>query len=136
VRRRRPARRQSGGGEGANENPAYEKAYALAVRVVKCCQYLAAKKREHVLSRQLLRSGTSIGANVAEANGAISEADFSAKMSLAYKECKEAKYWLSLLKDTGYIDEAAFHSMHADADEVGAILFSILRTTRINPKDG
>ena len=115
-------------------NPAYDKAYALAVRVVKCCQYLARNKREYVLSRQLLRSGTSIGANVAEANGPISDADFSAKMSLAYKECKETQYWLNLLKDTGYLDQAAFDSMHTDADEVGAILFSIIRTTRIAPK--
>ncbi|WP_310586780.1 four helix bundle protein [Runella salmonicolor] len=86
-----------------------------------------------MLSKQLLRSGTSIGANIAEANGAISKSDFSAKMSIAYKECLETKYWLSLLKDTGYIEQKAFESIYNDADELAKILFSILKTTRINP---
>jgi len=80
----------------------------------------------------LLRSGTSIGANIAEANGAISKADFSAKMSIAYKECLETKYWLSLLKDTDYMDSKAFVSIYEDADEIGKLLFSIIKTTRIN----
>ena len=118
------------GNEG-KPNVGYEKAYAFAVRVVKCCQYLAGKKKEYVLSKQLLRSGTSIGANLAEANGAISKADFSAKVSIAYKECQETKYWLSLLRDTGSLDDASFTSIHADADELGRILFAILKTTRI-----
>ena len=86
------------------------------------------------MSKQLLRCGTSIGANIAEANGAISENDFSAKMSIAYKECLETKYWLSLLKDTDFLDEKVFNSMFSDADEIGKILFSILKTTRINKK--
>lgn len=116
-------------------NVGYEKAYAFAVRVVKCCQYLAGDKKEYVLSKQLLRSGTSIGANLAEANGAISKADFSAKVSISYKECQETKYWLNLLKDTGYLDEAAFASVHADADELGKILFAILKTTRIQKQN-
>jgi four helix bundle protein len=114
------------------ENPAYEKAYAFAIRVVKCCQHLTKNHHEFVLSKQLLRSGTSIGANLAEANGAISEADFSAKVSIAYKECQETKYWLSLLKDTDYMDEKSFESIHGDADELGRILFAIIRTTRID----
>ena len=66
----------------------------------------------------MLRSGTSIGANIAEANGAISEADFSSKISIAYKECFETKYWLSLLKDTDYISHKSYESMHNDADEI------------------
>ena len=82
----------------------------------------------------MLRSGTSIGANIAEANGAISQSDFSAKISVAYKECLETKYWLSLLKDTGYIDLKSFDSIHQDADEIAKILFSILKSTRINRK--
>ncbi len=86
------------------------------------------------MSKQLLRSGTSIGANIAEANGAISQADFSAKISLAYKECLETKYWLSLLKDTEYINLKSFRSIYQDADEIGKILFSILKTTRISEK--
>ena len=80
----------------------------------------------------MLRSGTSIGANIAEANGAISAAEFSSKISIAYKECLETKYWLSLLKDTDYISEKSFESMHNDADEIAKILFSILKKTRID----
>jgi len=113
-------------------NPAYDKAYALAIRIVKAFQYLSEEKREFVLSKQLLRSGTSIGANLAEANGAISEADLSAKVSIAYKESQETKYWLNLLKDTGYIDAKSHASIFADVDEVAAILFAILKKTRIN----
>lgn len=114
------------------DNVTYEKAYKFAIRIVKACQYLSNTKREFVLSKQLLRSGTSIGANIAEANGAISDADFSSKISIAYKECLETKYRLSLLKDTEYINEKTFESIHSDADELGKILFSILKTTRID----
>ena len=70
-------------------NVTYDKAYKFAIRVVKVYKYLVEKKKEFVLSKQLLKSGTSIGANIAEANGAISKADFSAKISIAYKECLE-----------------------------------------------
>ena len=76
------------------ENVTYKKAYEFAIRIVKAYQYLCEEKKEYVLSKQLLRSGTSIGANIAEANGAISEADLSNKISIAYKECLE--------KNTGY----------------------------------
>ena len=113
-------------------NVTYDKAYKFAIRVVKAYKYLVEEKSEFVLSKQLLKSGTSIGANVAEANGAISKADFSAKISIAYKECLETKYWLSLLKDTGYIDIKSFDSIYRDADEIGKILFSILKKTRID----
>lgn len=109
---------------------AFEKAYSLAIRIVNAYKYLTEQKREFVLSKQMLRSGTSIGANIAEANGAISKADFSAKMSIAYKECLETKYWLSLLKDTDYLETKAFDSIFADADEVGKILYSIVSKTR------
>lgn len=87
-------------------------------------------KKEFVLSKQLLRSGTSIGANIAEANGAISTADFSAKMSIAYKESLETKYWLSLLKDSDYISQENYEILHPMADELSRILFSILKSTR------
>jgi four helix bundle protein len=109
---------------------AYEKAYQFAIRIVNAYKYLSQEKREFILSKQFLKSGTSIGANIAEANGAISPAEFSAKMSIAYKECLETKYWLSLLKDTNYIEQKAFESIYADADEIGKILFSIIKTTR------
>ncbi len=114
------------------DNVTYIKAYEFAIRIVKAYQYLREEKREFILSKQMLRSGTSIGANIAEANGAISEADFSSKISIAYKECLETKYWLSLLKDTNYISEKSFESMHKDADEIAKILYAILKKTRIN----
>lgn len=110
----------------------YDKAYLFAIRIVKAFQFLQNDKREFILSKQLLRSGTSIGANIAEANGAISQNDFSAKMSIAYKECLETKYWLNLLKDTDYIDIKIFESMIVDAEEISKMLFAILKTTRIN----
>ncbi|MFN8344402.1 MAG: four helix bundle protein [Spirosomataceae bacterium] len=101
--------------------------------MVKAYQFLSNDKREFVLSKQLLRCGTSIGANIAEANGAISTSDFSAKISIAYKECLETKFWLSLLKDTGYFEQKIFESIYSDADELAKILFSLLKSTRISP---
>ena len=117
-----------------SDNNLYNKCYSFAIRIVKAYQHLSSEKKEFILSKQLLKSGTSIGANVAEANGGISTADFSSKVSIAYKESLETKYWLSLLKDTGYLDVAVAESMIKDADELSRILFSILKSTRINPK--
>lgn len=108
----------------------YNKAYQLAIKIVGLCKGLY-DNREYVLSKQILRCGTSIGANIAEANGAISSADFSAKMSIAYKEVLETKYWLSLLKDTGFLPGSVYTGIYADVDEIAKILFSILKTTRI-----
>ena len=112
------------------DNNLYKKSYAFAIRIVKSYQYLSDEKREFILSKQLLRSGTSIGANISEANGAISKADFSAKLSISYKECLETKYWLSLLKDTDFIDLKTFKSMHDDADELAKILYTIINKSR------
>lgn len=116
---------------GQKQNVVYEKAHAFAIQVVKAYRYLSSEKREYVLSKQLLRSDTSIGANVAEANGAISKADFSNKISIAYKECLETKYWLSLLKDAGYIEKKFYQSIFSEADEIAKILFAIIKATRI-----
>ncbi len=113
------------------ENVIQDKSFEFAVRMVRAYQYLTTNKREFVLSKQLLRCGTSIGANVSEANGAISKADFSNKISIAYKECLETKYWISLLWKTGFLDEKVHESLYTDADEIGKILFAILKTTRI-----
>ncbi len=88
--------------------------------------------KEFVLSKQVLRSGTSVGANIVEANGAISKADFSAKISIAYKECLETKYWLSLLKDSEELRIDEYEELFEKADEIAKILFSILKKTRIN----
>lgn len=87
------------------------------------------ERKEFVLSKQLLRIGTSIGENIAEAQGAISKADFRAKMSIAYKESLEVQYWLSLLKDTGYIKPKAFESLQADAAVVSRILCKIVKSS-------
>lgn len=115
------------------ENILLDKSYQFAVRIVRAYDFLIKGKKNYVLAKQLLRSGTSIGANVSEANGAISKADFSMKMSIAYKECLETKYWLSLLKDTEIIDEKTYSSIHSDADDIGKLLFAIIRNTRIKP---
>ncbi|MFM7875368.1 MAG: four helix bundle protein [Microcystis panniformis] len=117
------------------ESKVYDKAYKFAIRIVKGYKYLCETKQEYILSKQLLRSGTSIGANIAEANGAISQADFRAKMSIAYKECLETKYWLSLLKDTNYIEERAFQSINDDAEEISKMLWAILKTCQENTKN-
>jgi four helix bundle protein len=116
-----------------NRSIAYDKAYQFAIRVVKAYRYLIEEKKEYVLSKQFLRSGTSIGANLAEAHGGISQSDFSAKVSIAYKECLETKYWISLLKDTGYFETKAANSLFEDLDEISRILFAILKKTRIKP---
>lgn len=109
----------------------YKKALAFAVRIVRLHRVLVDEKKEFVLSKQCLRSGTSIGANIAEANGAISHADFSLKISFAYKESLETKYWLLLLKETDYLSEKACSSLYRDADELSKILFSVLKTMRL-----
>ena len=112
-----------------NDSKVYDKAYQFAIRVVNAYKHLCEERKEFVLSKQLLKSGTSIGANIAEANGAISKVKFRAKMSIAYKECLETKYWLSLLKDTGYISDKAFDSVYEDAQEISKMLWNIVKTT-------
>ena len=113
------------------------KSYVFALRIVKAYKYLTIEKKEFILSKQLLRSGTSIGANVAEAQGGITDADFSAKISIAYKEALETEYWLKLLKDAEYLDEIIFNSIMKDCVELSKILFTILKSTgRIRNNDG
>jgi four helix bundle protein len=113
-------------------NPLADKSYQLALQIVNVYKELTNSKKEFILSKQLLRSGTSIGANVTEANGAISNADFSAKISIAYKESLETKYWLSLFKDSDFLSKIEFDKLHSNTDELSKILFSILKKTRIN----
>ena len=100
--------------EEGRENIIAFKSFGLAVRVVKLCRLLRETKQEFVLAKQLLRSGTSIGANVEEAIGGISRADFSAKISVAYKEARETSYWLKLLRATDYLSDEAFQSISND----------------------
>lgn len=112
------------------ENVVQTKSYAFAVRIVRLHQYLINEKKEFVLSKQLLRCGTSVGANVEEAIGGQSRADFLSKLSIAYKEARETAYWLRLLKDTDYISASQFDSVHADAEELCRIIGAIQRTTK------
>lgn len=119
--------------EFEKKNVLSDKSYQFALSIVSICKTLVSEN-EYILSKQLLKCGTSIGANVAEANGAISNADFSAKISIAYKESLETKYWLRLLKDSDYIEEKDFETLFKLADELSKILYSILKSTRIKPK--
>ncbi len=114
----------------SKNNVILDKSFLFAVRIIKLFQFLSDKK-EYVLSRQILRSGTSIGANVEEAHGGISNSDFSNKISIAYKEARETHYWLRLLFTTNYINKKIFDSMLNDCEELCKILYSILNTSRI-----
>ena len=113
-------------------NVVQEKSYAFAVRIVRMYQHLSSEKREFVLSKQVLRSGTSVGANVEEAIGGLSKKDFAARMGIAYKEARETSYWLRLLNDSGYIDDAAFASMHNDCEELLKLLYTIVQSAKPN----
>lgn len=113
-------------------NIVQQKSYAFALRMVKLFRFLVEQRREFVLSRQMLRSGTSIGANVEEAIGGYSGRDFAAKMSIAYKEARETHYWLRLLRDSGYLGEVEFTSVAADCEELLRLTGSILKTIKRN----
>jgi four helix bundle protein len=102
----------------------------FAIRIVKLSQFLQQEKKEFVLSRQVLRSGTAIGALIREAEFGQSKPDFTSKMSIALKEANETEYWLSLLKDTGYISENQFISLHSDCEELIAMLVSTVKTSK------
>jgi len=107
-----------------------EKSFAFAVRIVKLSQYIENNHKEYILSKQVLRSGKSIGANIEEAIGGYSRKDFAAKMSISYKETRETKYWLKLLRSTEYINENIFQSLYKDADEIGKVLYRVIKNTK------
>src|SRR5690606_41347974 len=117
------------------ENVVKTKSFAFAVRVVKLYQYLCEQKKEFVLSKQLLRSGTSVGAMVREAEHAESKIDFKHKMSIAQKEINEVMYWLELLQATNYLSDEQFKSMHKDAEELIKLITSIIKTTKNRSED-
>ena len=119
-------------GEEKKENVICDKSYAFALRIVKLYKFLTGEQKEFVLAKQLLRSGTSIGANVEEAIAASSKADFVHKLNIAAKEARETSYWLRLLKDSQYIPDKAFDSVHGDCLEVRKIISKILITMKSN----
>ncbi len=110
------------------ENTAKHKSKRFAVRIIKLYQYLCAEKREFVLSKQLLRSGTSIGANLAEAECAISKKDFLAKVYIALKESAETIYWLELLYETDFLSEEEYRSIYGDCEELRKMLSATTKT--------
>ena len=112
------------------DNIIQQKSFAFAVRVVKLYRYLCDEKKEYVLSKQLLRSGTSIGANVEEAIGGHSRADFIAKLVISYKEARESSYWIRLLSETNYLDKEQSDSLLFDIDEIQKIIGLITKTSR------
>lgn len=114
------------------DNVIVEKSKAFALRIIKLYQYLCSEKHEYILSKQALRSGTSIGANVKEAVRGQSKADFYAKLNIALKEASETEYWLELLHESDYIDDKSFNDIYSDCQEILKILISITKTQKNN----
>ena len=111
-------------------NAIVDKSENLAVRIVNLYKILRKERDEHIMSKQLMRSGTSIGANIAEAHNAHSDADFISKMQIAIKECNESRYWVKLLFRTDYLSEVEYKSIVADLNEVYALLTAILKKVK------
>lgn len=114
------------------DNIVLDKSFRFAVRVIRLYQHLKDTKREFILSKQMLRSGTSIGANVRKGNNAESKADFIHKMGIAQKETDETMYWLELLKETDYLAANEFDSIYQDANELLKLIRSIIITSKNN----
>lgn len=113
-----------------SNNIVMDKSKAFALRIIKLYKYLCEEKREFVLSKQVLRSGTSIGANIKESECAQSKADFNAKLYIAFKEANETEYWLELLHESDYLPHDAFESIYSDCNEIIKILSSITKTLK------
>ncbi|WP_096203070.1 four helix bundle protein [Bacillus sp. FJAT-45350] len=112
------------------ENVIYEKSFKFSVRMIKLYQYLTKEKNEYILSKQILRSGTSIGANISEAQVAQSTRDFISKLGISKKEAAETRYWLLLLIETDYIEQQLATSLIQDVTEIQKLLSSIILTTQ------
>lgn len=112
------------------EQTVERKSFLFAVRIVKLSKHLNTAKKEFVLSKQLLRAGTGIGANIAEAEQAQSKADFISKMNIALKEAVETNYWLRLLQASDYLSDAEFSSIHSDCRELEKMLTAIIKTAK------
>ena len=112
-----------------SDNVIVDKSMDFSIRIVKLYKFLIENKREYVLSKQILRSGTSIGANVKEGVRGQSKADFISKMAIALKEASETEYWLELLYKTDYLNENQYNSINSDCEELIKILMSIVKTS-------
>lgn len=115
-----------------HDNLVLEKSFEFSVRIVNLKKYLNRSKQERIMANQLLRSGTSIGANVTEADQAQSKADFISKMGIANKEAHETKYWLNLLHKTDYINDDEYSSIFEDCQELIRLLQAIIKTAKDN----
>ena len=113
-----------------SENIVQTKSYDFALRIIKVYKYLIQEKKEFVLSKQLLRSGTSVGANIEEAIGGQSKADFFAKITISYKETRESKYWIRLLRDSDYLTIEQSDDLLKDVEELLKIIGSIQKSIR------
>ena len=111
-----------------SQNPIVDKSFEFAVRIVNLRKHLVRNRKESVISKQLMRCGTSIGANVSEAQRGQSKADFAAKMNIALKEANETEYWIRLLYRTEYLSKEEYRSLHTDIMELIALLVAICRT--------
>ncbi len=116
------------------ENVIVDKSKAFAIRIINLYKYLCDEKKEYVLSKQLLRSGTSIGANIKEAIRGQSKDDFAHKMNISLKEASESEYWLELLHETDYITDQQYDSIIGDCTELIKILISIIKSSRKGAK--
>jgi len=114
------------------ENVIKTKSFAFAVRIVNVYKFLISEKKEFVMSKQLLKSGTAVGALYREAEQAESKLDFIHKMGIAQKECNETIYWLELLHATEYLDEIQFNSINSDAIELMKLITSIIKSSKTN----
>ncbi len=114
-------------------NTIEEKSFHFSVRIVRLCRLLQEEKKEYILSKQLLRAGTSIGANVAESQQAQSRADFISKLNISLKEAVESNYWIRLLRATDYLSETEFESIIADCRELEKLLTAIIKSSRNTP---
>ncbi|RLD59238.1 MAG: four helix bundle protein [Bacteroidetes bacterium] len=114
------------------ENVVKNKSFAFAIRIVKLYQFLVENKKEYVLSKQLLRSGTSVGAMIRESEHAESKADFKHKMAIAQKEINETIYWIELLSETGYLTKEQFESINKNAVEIIKLITSIIKSAKAN----
>jgi four helix bundle protein len=114
------------------QNPLKDKSFQFALRTIKLYKHLIEKKKEYVISKQLLRSGTSIGANIREAQNAQSKADFIHKLSISQKECDESLYWMELLYQSEYLNKGDFDSIYFEANELLKMLRSAIITSKNN----